>query len=80
MGTSARHDSLRYSKCYKKDWIDYAVRDGDITWRNVEAIERVGDGVKCKCLNCGHEYISRSKAPFRAIRSIENDNNKNQQP
>ncbi len=60
MGKSKRHDKLRCFYCYG------GVKD----WNNIRVIERVGEGVRCQCQNCGHIYISYSQAAYRQIARI----------
>lgn len=60
MGRSKRQDKLRCSRCY----------GGTKDWNNVQVLCRKGEGVKCRCMNCGHEYISYSQAAYRLINHI----------
>ena len=36
---------------------------------NVEVLRVIGEGVECRCRNCGHTYISRAAAAYRRTTS-----------
>ena len=67
----SRHDKLRCSKCYKKDWLDYELgRIEGITWQNIKIVKQTGQSFLCQCGNCGHTYRSNSSAAHRLFRAM----------
>jgi len=72
MGNSSPKRSMHCSICYKKDWIKYELGYANLTWKNVVAIKAIGESVLCRCLNCGHEYKSKSISANRSLRNVNN--------
>ena len=75
MGRSPRHDTLKCSRCWKRDRESFAVRANlkPPTCRNVSVVGMIvskrGEGFVCNCNECGRRYVSRSAAARRAYRA-----------
>lgn len=72
---NVRHNALRCVKCYKTNERQYLLSDREtskILWRNVEVVGEKGSRAVCKCLTCGHTYISDSKPARHALRWLKN--------
>lgn len=43
------------------------------SYMDIIVVERVGDSIKCRCNQCGYEYLSRSRAAHLIINLKENN-------
>ena len=69
-----RRMKLRCSQCLDEHQFDYESTLKPLNyrkWENVEVVEPRGDGYLCRCRNCGHEYLSYSKAAWRKWKAQE---------
>lgn len=86
MARSTPHRRLFCSVCKKKDLQKVLLREArtgyyDPTWFGVEVTGEASPGkAQCKCLKCGHEWVSSSMAAKRelsgAARQIERNSSR----
>lgn len=65
MGLSTPVRKLFCSKCKEKYW-------GKCRHFDIEVLGQKGEGVECRCRQCGHKYITYSRAAFRQTRYAMN--------
>jgi uncharacterized Zn finger protein len=76
MARSTPHRRLYCSHCKKRDLHNVLVQEihtgyYDPTWFGVEVIGEASHGkAQCKCLSCGHVWVSDSMAAKRELRSL----------
>ena len=75
MARSTPHRRLYCSVCKKRDMqkvLLKEIRTGeyDPTWFGVNVVGEASPGkAQCKCLNCGHEWVSGSMSAKRELRA-----------